>query len=166
MASEIEKAADSPGWTRDTPWRQGTFLPIESKLGIAQSDIVVVASHDCDCVNDIAKEPNIEVIWGKLIEAPSADFTHAKNVRALHLPILVDGQPRHLEIKIADRKEISKSHLIGLHPNPAVTMSEQQKRTLAMWLAARYQRTAFPEALAQSVWRQLLFPVNDNHNSR
>jgi hypothetical protein len=140
----------SCAWDRSVPWRQGSFIPNDPKFGFASSNLIVVVSHDCDCVNDdLSKEPNIEVILGSTVEQLSGDFTHAKNTRVLHVPIIVDGFERCLQLQIADRRSIAKADMVELRPLQAVEMKANERKTLAIWLAARYLRMTFPEALVE-----------------
>jgi hypothetical protein len=144
-------------WDRTVAWRQGSFLPTEIalKLGLISDSedrsVVIVISHDCDCVND-EHEPFLEVIVGEVIQNisdVSGNLTHAKNTRVLHLSFENLAKKQFVELKILNKKNLRKEDLVGADPDPNRHLSQAEKATLANWLAARYQRAAFPEELAR-----------------
>lgn len=75
--------------TRDTEWRQGGLLTLESSwaLGLFERDIVdqcvVVISHDCDLPNE--KEEVVELIVGVKITSIDSSLAKARNIRCIHL---------------------------------------------------------------------------------
>jgi hypothetical protein len=86
-------------WSRETPWRQGHLLTIETirRLGLADSGAdtcVVVISHDCDLANaNLTAEPHVEVIVGKIVSKPNGSFAWGKSPRTLHVDASRDGAP-------------------------------------------------------------------------
>ena len=142
---------------RDTPWRQGSV--------IAQADAIVaglfdetssslkralVITHDCDLPND--KEPEVEVMVGDVvnIDKLNKQFARARNVRRLHLVFDTHSGPQQvLDLQITARQSISKSLIAGAKPDSALVLSEEEKRALKQWLAARYGRPAFPNAFEE-----------------
>src|ERR1700739_1644925 len=93
-------------WNRDIPWRQGHLLDSGTikALGVCnlqspEKTAVIVVSHDCDLVQSIESEPNVEVIVGRfLAEKANGNFTYSKNARKLHLEILRADQTVVLEL--------------------------------------------------------------------
>jgi hypothetical protein len=140
-------------WSRTTPWRQGHLLTEEAlsalKVKSTQSPdrtVVVVISHDCDIAATPAKEPNIEVILGRLIDKPGGDFVHAKNARTLHLRYAHEDKEQWIELPAAEKVAIAKSDLAAFAPRSDLGLDPAGHSTLQRWLAARYRRSAFPDA--------------------
>ena len=137
---------------RNTNWRQGDLLSqaASESLGLADPEknekYAVIITHDCDLASD--KETTVEVIVASLIEGGAdAQFLHAKQPRRLHL--VYDGNSTSsltLELQHAKRKLIDRNDfLTTAEKNETFSISDQSKRTLRQWLAARYGRPAFPE---------------------
>ena len=139
--------------TRDTDWRQGDLLTLETAAKlmtlncmVGEERRVVVITHDCDIPHD--GETSIEVIVANVVDAPNPQFSYAKNPRKLHLAYEVsDGQSvvvelRHAERSIVPKDEFEKHAAKDNH----VSLPIDGKRTLKQWLAARYGRPAFPNA--------------------
>ncbi|MFZ0295496.1 MAG: hypothetical protein WAL52_17940 [Candidatus Sulfotelmatobacter sp.] len=140
-------------WSRTTPWRQGHLLSDEalSALNVKsvqspERTVVVVISHDCDIAATPAKEPKVEVISGRLIDKPSGDFVHAKNARTLHLRFVRDDKEQWVELSAAEKLAIAKADLADFAPRSDLGLDQVGRSTLQRWLAARYRRSAFPEA--------------------
>lgn len=141
-----------PGWTRDTPWRQGHVLTRDAvdKLGLTCPDsptaIVVVVSHTCDVVQSPATEPDLEVLYGRPITTSDGNCTHAKNPRKLHLPFNIPGGELMVELQAPEKFVLPKKALVDFVPDPDIALLSERLSTLQRWLAARYRRTAFPDA--------------------
>jgi hypothetical protein len=142
-------------WTRETPWRQGHVLAGETidKLGLrdtrAPERTVVVITHDCDLAASPDKEPDIEVIIGRLVEKADGNFTHAKSPRVLHLAFTTPGGPRVVELAATNKARIAKTDLIDHAPRRGWELDPTGLSILQRWLAARYRRTAFPDAFEE-----------------
>jgi len=140
-------------WDRRSPWRQGHVLTAETvaALGLlSQADqpqpLVVVVSHDCDLAQDPTNEPVVEVIIGRRVDSADGNFTHGKNPRRLHLPSTDAGAAICIELMATERPSIPKRDLAGHLPSATVLIDPARKNTLQYWLAARYRRSAFPDA--------------------
>jgi hypothetical protein len=141
-------------WPIDTAWRQGHLLPLEAIQGLNLGDsddpgttVGIVISHDCDLAREPAKEPNVEVILGRIIDNPKGDFLHAKNSRTLHL--CYRGAPDiWVELIASCREHISKQgttpSFADFSPRADARLTEDSFVVLQDWLAARYRRSAFP----------------------
>ena len=131
------------------PWRQGSVIAPKdaNRLGlISEADkFAIVITHDCDCVAGEGDEPLLEVMIGAEIPELNGNLTFAKSTRILHLGL--SGCNKQIEIHSSTRAIISKSVLSDISPALEFTISDQEKRTLARWLAARYDRAAFPDEL-------------------
>ena len=127
-------------------------------LNFRQGDIVLVAnndepqrkiiiiSHDCDIAS--AKEAQLEVI--DIIEIPTDSYDknleNSKNVRSLHLR---DVEGNCYSLNANNRRSLEKSVFIGTEA--VVGLDKKTKDVLQIWLAARYFRHSFPDALDREV---------------
>lgn len=138
-------------WTRATPWRQGHLLTQEAaqSLGLCHQygpadTWVVVASHDCDLAQLPASELMVEVVVGRQVARPDGNYTHAKTARTLHISF-EGATPLLVEFVITAKCSIPKEGLAAFQPNASLRLSPQSLATFQRWLAARYQRAAFPD---------------------
>ena len=137
---------------RDTPWRQGSVIAQADAIaaglfdeGSADLKRALVITHDCDLPND--KEPEVEVMVGDVVDKLNKQFARARNVRRLHLAFdTPSGVQQFLDLQITSRQSISKSLIAGSKPDGGWVLSDEEKRALKQWLAARYGRPAFPNA--------------------
>jgi hypothetical protein len=142
-------------WTRGTTWRQGSVIDEKASLSLglvrpeeADSRVLMVISHDCDIAeDDLTSEPNIEVIVGRIIEQADPNLTHAKSPNRLHLEVLQETQSRFVELRATEKREVPKAGLAAFEPYPAINLTPKSRETLQAWLASRYRRAAFPDAL-------------------
>lgn len=149
-------------WTRETAWRQGHVLEpsTATSLGLACAEdpdatAVVVVSHDCDIACLADAEPTIEVIIGQIKEgAEAGDFSHGKNVRRLHLKYKADAQYKTIELRLKDRVTLEKSSLTEKNPRTDLVLEPNGRRVLQKWLAARYDRSAFPNEFESRLFQQ------------
>lgn len=147
-------------WSRHTTWRQTSalfakdFQGIPELAGLADCDLMIAVSHDCDIAcDDTEKEPYIEFIPAKILTSANGNFINAKNIRTLHLQHTAE---RIFELDAAKKKHVLKKSLINITPTDEVQLSEHNKKILQNWLAARYRRHAFPDSL-----RDRLIPLDD-----
>ena len=145
---------DETPWTRETPWRQGSFVPREAAISLALMDdadsakkLAIVVSHDCDLANEISEEPNVEIIVADRIPACLSDKTYAKNVRILHIDIEGPGGRSALELVARNKVSIPKSQLASFGPDAAYSIGKPELDTVRSWLAARYKRASIPDGL-------------------
>ena len=136
----------------DIPWRQGHVLTKEAvdKIGLptgdSRDDIFVVVSHDCDIVQDPEIEPYIELQIGRRVDTSSGNYTHVKNPRKLHLPYSVSNSETVVEMVAVDKVRVRKDSLEAFEPDRNFSLPSDKLATLQRWLAARYRRTALPDA--------------------
>lgn len=138
-------------WDRDTLWRQGLLLPgnAVSALGLCHPNgpdetRVLVITHDCDLAQDPTLEPNVEVIVGCTIPKLEGNHSHAKHSRRLHLEF-EGAQPGLVQLDAKDKVILTKSSLTGFEPSRDPRLSPEGLKTLQLWLASRYRRSAFPD---------------------
>jgi len=148
--------ANVPEWGRDTPWRQGMFLSHEAAtaFGIAhdgdQDTAIVVISHDCDLAQPPESEPEVEILIGKFIEKLDGNYSSGKNTRTLHLECTAGPAPRFVALTGSNKRSLPKLRpgmpsLAAFVPRDEIRMSPRERRTLQLWLASRYHRSAFPD---------------------
>jgi hypothetical protein len=142
-------------WDRNTPWRQGHLLTQDTAkaLGIQhpstpEATASVVISHDCDLAQSAINEPYVEIIVGRFVDNANGNFTHAKNLRKLHLPYKNGEKQIIVELVAVDKRLILKEGdgaLAGHQPEAGLRLAPNEQATLQLWLAARYRRAAFPD---------------------
>jgi hypothetical protein len=137
-------------WSRETPWRQGHVLSDETvkKTGIADGapgTIVVVISHDCDLAALPDKEPDVELIVGRIVEKAEGNYTHAKTPRVLHLEFTTPNASKFVELAATNKTRLPKEALVDEEPRPGFELNPGDQSILQRWLAARYRRYGFPD---------------------
>ena len=140
-------------WSRETPWRQGYALTDETVEKFALRDarapevtLVVVISHDCDLAASPDKEPEVELIVGRLIEKADGNFTHAKTPRVLHIEFATPDGGKFVELSATRKVRVAKSDFAGHEPRREFQLGPTEQSILQRWLGARYRRAAFPDA--------------------
>ena len=108
--------------------------------------VAVVITHDCDLVHDVTREPHVEVIVGRRLDAPDGNATHGKTSRTLHLDFHRDGTVVPVELRAPDKRRLDKSALVSYAPDAAWSLDAGNLAILQHWLASRYRRAAFPDA--------------------
>lgn len=138
-------------WNRDTPWRQGKLLCKEAieALGLYHPEepnqtVVIVASHDCDLAQHPTREPNIEVVVGRLVTSKDGNCTHAKNARKIHIAFERE-EPLWVEFEATAKYAVDKHVLNGFAPRGDTHLLPENQATFQMWLSSRYRRSAFPD---------------------
>lgn len=144
-------------WTRDTLWRQGCLVErhLLEQVGVVlasdQTQYVVVISHDCDIANDdLALEPCVEVIPAVPVDQPEGGVIHGQSPRKLHLVYDIgEGDRLCVELRACDKESVRKTELAGCAPDLGASLCSSRLAILRNWLATRYRRHAFPDALAE-----------------
>lgn len=135
---------------RDTSWRQGDAVSTSDLRDLIQSAdlderrVGIVVSHDCDLAAGEDKEPYIELIPARPIKRLGQD-SHAKTARRLHIQYETNAGAICFELRAAEKLLITKAKLLALSPASDVQLLPEGRRILQRWLAARYDRAAFPE---------------------
>jgi hypothetical protein len=138
---------------RNLSWRQGDILSdeavaicgLESAEGSSEPIYAIVISHDCDLAASEGKEPNAEVITGRRVRKLGGD-SFAKTARRLQVEYQSADGPVVLELVATGKVPVPKAKLFTSAPRRDITLDKQGLNILQRWLAARYRRTAFPEA--------------------
>ena len=136
---------------RDTNWRQGSVLNPESTKSLnlieenCSNRIAIVITHDCDLASEL--EEFIDVIVGVHTKELDPMLVAGRNPRRLHLELYSVPDSRvPIELCHTNRHTIYKKHRRLLQQTEDFSLSDNEKRTLKQWLAARYGRPAFPNS--------------------
>lgn len=149
-------------WTRDTPWRQGHLLGVDSigalglqHVGRTDATAVIVATHDCDLAQAAEGEPDVEVIVGRKIAGGDKDgmSTHAKNARKLHVEF-GGAENAWFQFEAVCKRSVSKADLAAFLPRPDLRLSPESHAVFQMWLSSRYRRSAFPDVFERRLVRE------------
>jgi hypothetical protein len=108
--------------------------------------LAIVVSHDCDLVQSPDVEPMVEVIIGRRVDDPDGNYMHGKNPRRLHVSAVEAGSVAWIELTATTRRSVAKEDLSGHAPSTTLLIDSNSLSTLQYWLAARYRRSAFPDA--------------------
>ena len=141
---------------KDKGWRQGSVLSA-TLLGdliadglipgsFSHLDIAIVISHDCDVTHvSLASEPTVEVLIGQRVDAAHPDFIESKSPRKYHLKIGNDDTAATLEFLAHQRFAFSRQRLAIYQPESSLALSQDEISRIALWVARRYTRAAFPD---------------------
>lgn len=106
----------------------------------------IVLTHDCSISGKkISAEPDLEIVFARVVERPDGNLTKGKNPRKLHLEVNNNGVSKWLEINICQRKFLNKREFDSRDAAANWNFSEENKRLIRQWLAARYQAPAYPD---------------------
>lgn len=136
-------------WNRDTPWRQGHLLcqatieALKLHTKAHEQTLAMVVSHDCDLAQTPDREPFIEIVLGHLVAEGEGNYTHAKNLRKLHVEFSGAAEC-WVEFDAITKISIDKLALNDVTPRTDAYLSPENQTILQMWLASRYRRSAFP----------------------
>lgn len=137
-----------------TMLRQGSILPREARdrlglstIGDNDDPIIVVISHSCDLVKPYGKEPRVELISGRNSGEFKSGLSHSQSPHTLQVEYVQNHAKKVLQLRAIDKFSIDKTHLTNIDPDPDSVIAKNDLQTLQQWLAARYHRAAFPDAL-------------------
>lgn len=145
-------------------WRQGavlgTNLAAEARkfapngIVFAESDWLIVTSHDCDVVNGkLEKEPTVEVLRAAVVQQKKPDKTQVWGRNPREMQLAADNGPDGpvvLSVKVHERWAMPREVLAWEAPQRV--LDDKTRRLIAEWLAKRYIRAAFPTAF-DARWR-------------
>ena len=138
-------------WSRETQWRQGAVFPDDASKALElhhpeypDHTVVVVISHDCDLAADPDREPLVELVTGRIIDAIKAD-SHAKSARRLQIEFQGPQGLIAVELSALHKSFVQKADLAPFNPRVDIHLDAQGLSILQRWLAARYRRAAFPD---------------------
>jgi len=137
-------------------WRQGVILepsclqqPGTEWLHDAVGFLVL--TQTCDCINpSFEKEPYLEALPLFLRNTkkgnPDPVYENGKNPREIHFWITIKGEERCAVGQIKQIQLVDRACIEDFRFSDAVTISREAIDDIIEWRAARYSRTAFPEA--------------------
>ena len=135
---------------RDTSWRQGDTISARVLRELIQqpnldgTTVGIVVSHDCDLAASQDKAPHVELISARPIKRLGQD-SNAKTARRLHIQYETGAGAICFELHATEKLWIPKAKLFALSRASDIQLLPEGRRILQRWLAARYDRAAFPE---------------------
>jgi|GEM_PF-1825887 len=133
-------------------WRQGSIIEagaIEHELlaGHAAANAFLVLNQTCDLINDsLEKEPVVELLPLARVAKADTALLNGRNPRKIHFGMVVDGTPCHVEAFAPGILTIDRKLLLERKPSLRWLLDTPELKSLLAWRAARYLRTAFPDA--------------------
>jgi len=150
---------------KELGWRQGSILPrtlvdkfLEEHPGILDPDteILLVASHDCDVTNaSFDSEPRVELLKATLLDASRRDgaLLYGKNPRKIQFEVQVAGEFNFAEANAHDRFFVPREILLDCGPDRERSCTPLAIRQISDWLSRRYVRVAFPDSFNSRIRR-------------
>lgn len=131
----------------DAGWRQGALVG-PGRFGNPEACAFVVLNQTCDCLNpNIETEPWLELLpLVKLTGKPDSRMKNGRNPRQIHFQIRENGNEIWVGAKIAEIFHFPRSRQLSLPIASDFSLSQAVLDDLIQWRAARYLRTAFPDA--------------------
>lgn len=139
-------------------WRQGAVLGpnlatearklAPSVIEFAQSDWLIVTTHDCDVVNPkLEKEPTVELLRAAVVQKGKPDKQQAwgRNPREMQLEV-GDGSGDSVVLSMRVHERWSMPRELLMTEAPRQVLPNKSRQLVAEWLAKRYIRAAFPTA--------------------
>jgi len=133
-------------------WRQGSIIEasaIEHEVlaGHASAQAFLVLNQTCDLVNDcLDKEPAVEMLPLFRIDKADTRMLNGKNPRQIHFEITVDGSACFVEAYAPKASLLPRGMILAAAPAANWSIGGPALKSLLAWRAARYLRTAFPDA--------------------
>ncbi|MCF6225419.1 MAG: hypothetical protein L3J22_03825 [Xanthomonadales bacterium] len=112
-----------------------------------ENAIYIAVTHDCSVVNQrLAVEPVLEYFVALPVDTPpNGMLSHARNIRKLHVPILVNDIEQFFELSMGLRGFVSRQSLEICKTDDNYQLSIESKATLIRWIANRYTTQTFPD---------------------
>jgi hypothetical protein len=131
----------------DAGWRQGVLVG-PGRFGHAGACAFVVLNQTCDCINPkVENEPWLELLpLVKLTGKPDSHMKNGRNPRQIHFQIRESGEEIWVGAKISEIERFDRSEQLSLSIASEFILPEAVLEDLIQWRAARYLRTAFPDA--------------------
>ena len=148
----------------DSGWKQGVILDPSclQQAGIATVHGTIgflVLTQTCDCINpDFTKEPYLELLPLMLRDTksgkPDRNYENGKNPREIHFWISLKGEQKCVVSRIKDIHQVNRERIEEFRFSKDIEISLGVIDDLVECRAARYSRTAFPEAF-ESAFRTI-----------
>lgn len=137
-------------------WKQGVILEPSSLqqaqvTGVDDAVGYLVLTQTCDCINpNFGKEPHLELLPLVLRNTkkgkPDPDYENGRNPREIHFWITLKGEQKCVVSRIKDIQLVNREAIENFRFSEDILISSGCVDDIIEWRAARYSRTAFPEA--------------------
>jgi hypothetical protein len=133
-------------------WRQGSIIEAgaiddPALAACPDAEAFLVLNQTCDLINEsLKKEPVVELLPLKRVGKADRNFENGHNPRQIHFELQVGGVPRHVEAFAPGILTIPREKITVTPPSTAWGIPGGTLKSLLVWRAARYLRTAFPDA--------------------
>ena len=151
-------------------WKQGVILDPRSlqEAGIEGADGAMgflVLTQTCDCINpDFEKEPYLELLplvpRSTKSGRPDRAYENGINPREIHFWITLNGERICAVSRIRDIQLIQRHGIEAFQFSAEIGISREEIDDIIEWRAARYSRTAFPEAF-ETAFRSIKTGFNE-----
>lgn len=147
----------------DLGWRQLSFVTGADHAALAEVATTTAAqpwhddgrlcviSQDCDLDAAEDREPLVDLLIGRPIDALKPDNTQNRNPRQFDAKLLLAGQEQGLRFQMYEKLFVKKSWFVDRQPDAAARLSDESAKYIRFWLRDRYVRTALPNALVQRI---------------
>lgn len=142
-------------------WRQGSCFTAEHWPDLSKviteahridEAVYICITHDCCVINpDLEGEPHLEYVLALPIDGLDGNYTYAKNIRRLHIELVINGEKRPYELLAHRRGYLPREPLQRLKPAVNIKVETESHGLLARWLANRYTATAFPDTFESRI---------------
>lgn len=130
---------------RQTEWRQGDVFEMDLSSS-GQTQVALLITHDCDICADDNTEPFIEFIEASVDQPKNGSLTFGKNPRLLQVEAKHEKDEATLQVAIKDRQRMEKRRFFAEAIKASYQLEQREIVALRRWLAARYNRSAFPNS--------------------
>ncbi len=157
---------------RSSGWKQGSLIGLSDVVSLINAAVdriptsvgdkdeigLIVISQDCDLVQELVKEPYVELIVCKKATKPKPQYLYGRNPRILEIGISESDDEMSIhQVSVHDRFRVEKSLFKHRAPDTTRSLQDKQRKILCGWIGKRYTRPAFPDA-----FNQRLIPVEKN----
>jgi len=132
-------------------WRQGQIAETHQfALEHEHFTHAVLISQDCDIATLPDKEPHVECVLARPVDAANPALLSGKNPRVLHIQLVDES---FLEIDLRHRRSVAKERLLEAQASN-LALKSPAVRVLSKWLGKRYSRPAFPDTFNRRLDKQ------------
>lgn len=133
-------------------WRQGSIIEAgaishEVFADCAEADCFLILNQTCDLVNSSwEKEPVVELLPLVRIGKSNTALLNGRNPRQIHFEAIAGGSTCAVEAFAPKVITLPRRLLLTTVPSKNWSLGGTALKSLLAWRAARYLRTAFPDA--------------------
>ena len=135
-------------------WKQGVII-LPTKLIEANTDHIgyMVLTQTCDCINrHFDTEPHLELLPLRKLRDGELDkqLINARNPRRIHFELTEQDKSLWVSAQISEVLKVDRSEHESLCISSKLKIAQHIIDDIIMWRAARYLRTAFPDAFEEA----------------